>query len=531
MAGHRKAFRPARVTGDGMELQQHSEPEAVQRRDRIAVHLIWELMLAGGVVAAAALVRGQSSETFSGAPLRSLLVTIAAALLVATGFAASLRAAVPNLAVGAIAGAAGTGFAWLATDHGYDLPTAAIGASGAAAAAGLVLGLLIGMFRAPSWAVTVAAAVALAAGAVELVDGKVVSISNPPDVQKWAWLIVGAAAALSLLGGLLGMFTRFRTLLGRYRPVADPAAAHGGGPASVAVAAMLWSGLLAGAAGVLTVTQDHTSLPPDAAGPTVAVAAIAAVLLGGTSAHGRRGGLAGTLLAVVLLQLLLRWMLLENRSTAQQLIMLSIAAGAGLVISRLVEALGTPEHIEPDEPGPLDEYGTEQHTPLYGDRYDQTSSYWVPPTSEFAAPDQPATGYPSSSTPYAGGATTATAAASSGYDNGYGGTSAAATTATTAPSRAGGLSGAPSAAVTSLTAEDDAPASGTASAASATGEQHQPGTYRQYDIPESRGYAERARYLESADRYGDLVSPPTDDPFTPDEPEPNGGYRYGTTTQ
>ena len=510
-----------------MEPQQQREQEPARRRDRIAVHLIWELMLAGGVVAAAALVRGQSSETFSGAPLRSLLVTVAAALLVATGFAASLRAAVPNLAVGAIAGIAGTTFAWLATNHGYDLTKAAIYAIATAAAAGLAIGLVVTVFRAPSWAVSLAAAVALAAGALQLVDGKIVSITSPPDVEKSAWLIFGGAAALSVLGGILGLFPGFRAMLGRYRPGTDPAAPRGAGPAAMAVAAMLFSGLLAGSAGVLAALQNHASLPPDAAGTTVAITAIAAVLLGGTSAHGRRGGLFGTALAVVLVQLLLRWFLLENRSTAQQLILLAVAAGAGLVISRLVEAWGTPERSELDEPAPDDGYGTGQRTPLYGDQYDQTSNYWVPPTSESVALEQPATSYQTASSPYDTSATATTSAYGGGGYGASGGNADTGTNPRPASLADSGLSGGGFGGAAAEGTAIAVPVSGVAAGAvgSGVGEQHQTGTHRQYDASESAGYAERPRYLESADRYRDLVTPPDDDPYGPDDSETGRGYR------
>ena len=87
--------------------------------------------------------------------------------------------------------------------------------------------------------------------------------------------------------------------------------------------------------------------------------AFGAVLLGGTSAFGRRGGILGTLLAVVGLTLFLRYDDERGLDIAPTAVAAAILA-AGLVVTRLVESYGRPRSAvrhdevewEEDEPEP-----------------------------------------------------------------------------------------------------------------------------------------------------------------------------------
>ncbi len=101
-----------------MEPAAHRRPVA---RDRLWPHVVWEIVLAAGVVAAVFAVRHEDPRALSGAGLDDLLVLVAAGILLGSAFALSLRAAVPNLAVGAAAVVAGVLTAWLQAEHGYEL--------------------------------------------------------------------------------------------------------------------------------------------------------------------------------------------------------------------------------------------------------------------------------------------------------------------------------------------------------------------------------------------------------------------------
>src|SRR5438128_7107816 len=118
-----------------MEPDQMFDGE--DRRDRLAVHVVWEAVLLVGLAAAAALVWSRSTAALSGDPLRGQLITAAAAVLLASAAAVSLRVAAPNLAVGATAAGAGALVGWLTGERGWALPAACGIVAGAAVAAGL----------------------------------------------------------------------------------------------------------------------------------------------------------------------------------------------------------------------------------------------------------------------------------------------------------------------------------------------------------------------------------------------------------
>src|SRR5215475_7212439 len=67
-------------------------------RDRMLVHVVWELLLAVAVAALGFLLYHADSKAFSGDGLRTLALIAAALGFVAAAVAVSLRAGVPNLA-------------------------------------------------------------------------------------------------------------------------------------------------------------------------------------------------------------------------------------------------------------------------------------------------------------------------------------------------------------------------------------------------------------------------------------------------
>src|SRR5215831_12271723 len=89
--------------------------------------------------------------------------------------------------------------------------------------------------------------------------------------------------------------------------------------AQVQLTAYLLSGLLAGIAGVLFVAQYRQGKPDAGAG--LELDAIAAVVIGGTSLMGGRGGLAGTFVGVLIFGLLSDILQLQNIDSNVQLLM------------------------------------------------------------------------------------------------------------------------------------------------------------------------------------------------------------------
>ena len=178
-------------------------------RDRVWVHLVWEVLLAGAVVLAALAVRAEDAAAFGGDSLRDLLLTVAVGVLLGTAFALSLRAAVPNLAVGAAAVAGGALTGWLVAERGYPLRTGALLTLGTAVALGLALAVVVVGFRSPAWAAGLGRrARPLRGGARPSPAGQSLLVAGAPDLRPWAWPLVGGALLLSVGGGAAGPAAR-----------------------------------------------------------------------------------------------------------------------------------------------------------------------------------------------------------------------------------------------------------------------------------------------------------------------------------
>jgi ribose/xylose/arabinose/galactoside ABC-type transport system permease subunit len=334
-----------------MSIELDDEVAGDDRRDRVAVHLVWDGVLLIAAIVATALLYVRSSAALSGDGLRNQLVAAAASLLLASAFAVSLRAAVPNLAVGSVAGTAGVLVGWLTTDQDVAAGTAAAVAAGGGAGVGLLLGIVVVALRAPAWAASLAAVPLLTAAALQLAGGPDVVLAQGPDLLRWPWPLFLGAVLISVAGGAVAVRPRTRAVLGAYRPTGDPATRRRAGGNAVAIAALALSSLLAAAAGLVTVFQLEAAVPANSGLTMTTLTAVAAVLLGGVSVHGRRGGILGTALAVVTIQLLLQWFGLANYPRWTPSVVVGAAIVVGLLASRIVEALGTPP---PTEPAPVD---------------------------------------------------------------------------------------------------------------------------------------------------------------------------------
>ena len=333
-----------------MSVEPLEEPAGQARRDRVAVHLVWDGMLLAAAIVMAVLVYTRDSSALSGDGLRNQLVAATASLLLATAVAVSLRAAVPNLAVGSIATAAGVLVGVLSTKEQLTLGAATGVTAGAGAAVGLLLGVVVAGLRAPAWAASLAAVALLGAAAVGLSGGSGVLLTEGPDLLRWPWPLFLGAVAISVAGGAVALAPRPRAALGAFRPSGDPAGRRGLRGNSVAITVLVLSSLLATAGGLVAVFRLKAALPGASALETTTLTAVGAALLGGVSVHGRRGGVFGTALAVVTIQLLLLWFALGNYPVWTAQVVAGGAIVTGLVVSRIVEGLGTPREPEPGPP-------------------------------------------------------------------------------------------------------------------------------------------------------------------------------------
>jgi simple sugar transport system permease protein len=125
-------------------------------------------------------------------------------------------------------------------------------------------------------------------------------------------------AAIIIFGAIL-RFTSFGRYVYAIGGNVEAARLSGVNVVQVQFTAYLLSGLLAGVAGVLFVAQYRQGKPD--AGTGLELDAIAAVVIGGTSLMGGRGGLAGTLVGVLIFGLLSDILQLQNIDSNVQLVM------------------------------------------------------------------------------------------------------------------------------------------------------------------------------------------------------------------
>jgi ribose/xylose/arabinose/galactoside ABC-type transport system permease subunit len=317
--------------------------------DRMAVHVLWEIVLAMATIALALWLYHSHRAGVSGAGLRTLLLSAAMLGFLTIGVGLSLRAGAVNLAVGPIAAGSAL-FLVTHVDRGLG-PTIGITLV-LAAGVGAAVGLLIVVLHVPAWASSLAVSFAVIVWIQRHTIPTQVSVSYQPSRHAFYWY--GGFAALALLGGFLGLVKPIRRGLGRFRPVADPAQRRGTGAAVVAFLALVGSSLLAGLAGVLAAASgDLTGVVAPGETFVTTGLALGAALVGGTSVFGRRGGVFGSLLSATLLALAISYAgLADLRVSPYALTAGTIAAG--LVVSRLVEAFGRPysARAEPAEEDP-----------------------------------------------------------------------------------------------------------------------------------------------------------------------------------
>ncbi|SCF35028.1 ABC transporter permease [Micromonospora mirobrigensis] len=334
---------PAAVLENVFDDPAHGEPG----RDRVGVHVVWELILLVALVTLAVLLWRRDPAALRGDGLRTLLVDMVALGLLTLAAGLSLRTAAVNLAVGPVAVAAGLHFAEQG-DRG--VAAATVPALLVAALGGLALALAVVVLHVPGWAASLAGA----AGVIVYIERRAepVLVQGEYDPHRTAWYLFAGFAAAAVFGGLFGAIRSVRRLVGRFRPVADPARRRGVLAGFVAGGALVGSTVLAVLAGILIAANGSGPVAPTS-GLDWTVLAVGVAMLAGTSAYGRRGGIVGTLLAVCLAAVFLSWSSAQDWTISRWATGGVVLAG-GLVVTRLVEAFGRPRSAreETTEPTP-----------------------------------------------------------------------------------------------------------------------------------------------------------------------------------
>jgi hypothetical protein len=302
-------------------------------RDRLGIHLGWEVVLLLAAAAFGFLLWRLDPNSLKRPALDILLVNGAGIGLLALGGGLTLRAAVPNLALGPIALAASLHYAEQG-DQG--LVRAAVPALIIAAGGALVVGLLILLLHVPAWVATLAAGLGVVV--YDQLRTGPVTVQGGYDPTSQAFFLFGGFALLAVLGGALGTVTPVRRWLGRMRPSTDPAHRRGAAAAGPVLITLIASSVFAVVAGILMSAVSAEPIAPGT-GLEWTGLALGLPLLAGTSGFGRRGGIFGTLFAVAALTLFLDWSDREK----QNISIFAVAGGvlaAGMAVTRLVERFG-----------------------------------------------------------------------------------------------------------------------------------------------------------------------------------------------
>jgi ribose/xylose/arabinose/galactoside ABC-type transport system permease subunit len=370
----RQPVSPA-VLDDVFDDPAHGEPG----RDRLAFHIIWEVVLLLGVAAVGYLLLREDSGALRGNALEQLLVAGAALGLLAVGAGLTLRAGAVNLALGPVAVAAALHFAENG-DRGI-VPTVAQAAV-AALVLGVAVGIVVVVFHVPGWAASLAAAL----GTLVFIQRRPlpVDVQGGYDPSNHALYLFVGVAVVAVLGGLLGTVKSVRRSVGRFRPVADPARRRGPVAAMLTAGAIALSMPLAAGAGVLIAASGDGPVVP-ASGLEWTGLAVGAALLGGTSAYGRRGGVFGTVFAVALLIVGQRYLVERGWEEVTPAALGAGAVVAGLLVTRLVETFGRPKSAGTDEtPWQTTQTQPPPRTSTLGERTDSWSSLPAQPTESRA---------------------------------------------------------------------------------------------------------------------------------------------------
>ncbi|HEV2086998.1 MAG TPA: hypothetical protein VGR21_01675 [Cryptosporangiaceae bacterium] len=314
-------------------------PRPASEDDRVWPHLLWEVLLLGGCALTVFLLTGVDADALSGNRLDGFLVQLAFTVLLTSGLALSLRAAVPNLAVGAIAVGAGALTAWLVAERGWGHAGAIVLVLLAAGLLGLLLAVVVVGLNVPAWATTLGVAAALIGLVLGLLgSGGLVLGGNAPDPASWSVFWIAVAVGLSVVGGLALLVRPWRRFVGAARPTSDPARRPGPGAATGATVGLVGSSLLAAAAGVLQMYAMRGAFP--SGDSRLTALALGAALLGGVSVYGRRAGVFGVVLGSALLTLLVTYLNARDADPWVSYAVFGAAVVLGLVVNRVLEAVG-----------------------------------------------------------------------------------------------------------------------------------------------------------------------------------------------
>jgi rhamnose transport system permease protein len=262
-----------------------------------------ELSVAAATALFLVLLAVAKPDFFARQHIRDILVTKSYILVVAVGMTLVVLARQIDISVGSQFAICGVS-ASLMAKAGVPLPLMVLGTLAAGGVLGALNGALVAGLRLPSIVVTLATMVSLEQGIRWITGGE--PVRNAPNFQ---WLgFEQSTGELLVLATTAAVFAAFAAGMRYVRAAraivatgSDPEAARLAGirPQRVVFAVFVIMGMLTGLAALLNGIQSTQGDPTSGQG--LGLAAIAAVVVGGTAISGGRGTLVGTFVGFVLL--------------------------------------------------------------------------------------------------------------------------------------------------------------------------------------------------------------------------------------
>jgi ribose transport system permease protein len=296
---------------------------------------------------AVAVATSLSSDFLTFGNIANLFQQAAAVGIVAIGMTFVILTANIDLSVGSLSAFAGIIVALL-LQGGMSGWLAAPLALGVGLVAGAVMGAISVYGKVPSFIITLAGLVSLRGATFLLSDGSPIG-GLPSGFSSIGSAMVPIVPGSDLLFPVMGIiFLVIAVIAGlvlRYTVFGEYVLATGGNieaarlsgvpVRAISIAVFAISGLLAALGGVLLTSRLHIGQPTSAQG--LELDAIAAVVLGGTSLFGGRGGMLGTTVAVMLLQVLRNIFNLVGLGSFYQMTITGVIIVLAILLNRLID--------------------------------------------------------------------------------------------------------------------------------------------------------------------------------------------------
>lgn len=282
-----------------------------------------------------------SPEFLTTRNLANLLQQSSLTGIIAIGMTLVILTSGIDLAVGSIAALSGMIVALL-LDGAVPIPVAILISLAAGIGVGLLMGAVSAWIRLPAFIVTLAGLTAVRGWAFTLTDGRPAGSGLPE-----AFTIVGGGylgvlpltgvifIGVTLITGLVLRYTTFGEYIYAVGSNEEAARLSGVPVTLIKTAVFGFSGLTAALAGVLLTSRLTIGQPTAFQGAELD--AIAAVVLGGTSLFGGRGGVGGTFIAVLLLSVLKNLFNLMGIGSFVQMIATGVILVLALILNKFLD--------------------------------------------------------------------------------------------------------------------------------------------------------------------------------------------------